>query len=183
MAKRCSLSVTQIKFVETGRRRLARGAALAIAFATGVSVDWLLGRGRRWPIITPSGAKWTGQIYEKCSSRKHDAEYAGSEAVFANFAFVEGVNVLAQIICSAYRNARTQLAVQLMNETLRELGRRLRPVETWSSEPPGQTNFLHRGSLNKKLTRIVDRFEASLNDSFDDRAYRPKLAKPKWQKR
>jgi transcriptional regulator with XRE-family HTH domain len=154
LAERCALSTIYILKLEHGERMMTRNVALALSIATGASVEWLMGKGRRYPILTPAGVQWTpkslevhpiiwkrtkdgkreGALSPETINRYFDMDYCAGEAQFAGAILAGLCDATAKIIYSAYKKKKTMLVIRLIQEHLTALIKRFQVTQKWPDE-------------------------------------------------
>jgi hypothetical protein len=172
--------------MEAGDMRMSRKAGLALSFATGVSIRWLLGKGQRYPIIATSGTKWTPRALEvhpiitapdreatlapETHERYLDEDYCSSEAVWATVMLAALSDGMARIIYSAYRRKKTPLAINLIQEGLIELSKRFRTEDKWPGDT-GTDKDLLAPSLEEMMKKSAKKFVENMDAEFRRRPY------------
>lgn len=187
LADKCGFSTIYVLKLEHGERAMTHNAALALSFATGASVEWLKGKGRRYPIPTPSGQTWTpkavevnpiiwkqtkdgkrkGTLAPETINRYLDEDYSASEAQFANAMLAALCDGVAKLIWSAYAKKKTRLVIQLISEHLAALGKRFQVAQKWPNEKDGR--HLLMPSLEAKMQASAQSFEKGLVIEFNRR--------------
>jgi transcriptional regulator with XRE-family HTH domain len=200
LAELCGFSTIYILKLEHGERTMTHNAALALSFATGASIEWLKGKGRRYPIVTPSGEPWTtkalevhpiiwkrsskgnleGSLAPETEKRFFDIDYCKGEAMFANAVLATLCDGMAKLIYSAYAKKKTMLVIRLIQEDLIALSKRFRTVDKWPGDKDDGKHLLVP-PLEAKMRAIAQHFEKGLEAEFNRRGdeYRAELKRRK----
>ena len=190
LAERCNLSEIYMRLLEAGKRRVTPKVAIALSFATGASVQWLMGKGGIYPILTPSGAEWTPKATElhpiiwkrsrgrKCKGtlvpgthdRYLDEDYCAGEAQWADLMFAALCDGMGRIIYCAFKAKKTPLVIRLLQEQFIDLSKRFHTIDKWPGDKSDE-KYLLASSLEAKMNAIAKNFIKNMDAELKLRPY------------
>ena len=168
LAQRSGLSTVYLKMLESGQRPITRRVAMAFSVATSAGVGWLLGEGKRRPIVTDYGAIWTKEISEAIQCSKRDKRATIQEAAICNRLLTIYHDRLGRLLSAAFQKKKTFLAVALIEESLSKLEKKFKPASWWFVRNP-----------EKETADVAARLKRDLNAEIERRPYSEKIAASK----